>query len=487
MPQTAVKHFIVGGGSIGLLWASWIRQTYPKYPICLLLRKRNEKQDGQQQDSSSRELNVILRRSENVINEIKQQQLVWQQNPVPKAQYDTQLTDESTDERCSTENTVGRRIQHHFVIGDSDGMCNQNDICFLNMSDFHRQPLSKNSEQEENRVYCEDVCVSIPYEFITRTNKVEITKAQIPIETLIVATKSYQAKNAVESLLYRFSTTATTITPHVNRLRIIVLCNGAFAVREELTQLFVETAKKTAMQMPLIYVATTTHGAYRIVEHQQTVVVHAGYGQTFLEENQEDDDPQIINGIQQLWKDCSLNCSRVISRQEMNEELWNKLAVNCIINPLSVMNNCCTNGQIVNAPNYSTISKGVLHEIATVYYYSTLNITTLTQRNNELGERAQAEEDHNAKILKIVKSMEQYVAIVLKQTAKNYSSMVQDIQALSSFSSTLDSNLDSKNVPKTEIQYLNGYIVQKGQRYNIKCPMNQYLLESILQIEQQAQ
>ena len=58
--------------------------------------------------------------------------------------------------------------------------------------------------------------------------------------------------------------------------KIIVLCNGALSVRDELS--------KILDNIPLV-LATTTHGAYREEHEKEHFLVHVGVGKTFVEED----------------------------------------------------------------------------------------------------------------------------------------------------------------------------------------------------------
>ena len=85
-----------------------------------------------------------------------------------------------------------------------------------------------------------------------------------PIQNLIVTTKAYAATAAVSSVLDRLDTNGATI---------ILLCNGAFSVRDEIRKMLKSNQNRNVE----LILATTTHGAYQEQsEDEMYHVVHAG-------------------------------------------------------------------------------------------------------------------------------------------------------------------------------------------------------------------
>jgi len=253
------------------------------------------------------------------------------------------------------------------------------------------------------------------------------------LETLLVTTKSYQAKDAVQTILEH-----STIRPS----RIILLCNGALSVREELLPLV------RAKNIPLI-LATTTHGAYRegALEDENTspCVVHAGVGQTFLQEEAAD--------IIEAWNIAGLNCT-TLSLSEMELFLWKKLAANAVINPLTALFGC-KNGELLLEPSFFELQHELLHEISLIAQASL----------QERGETDESPLTSSTTTTTNEESLRQFVQKVIENTRENKSSMFQDM-------------LLGK---KTEIDHLNGYIVRKGRTFGIECPANEDIVSRILE------
>jgi 2-dehydropantoate 2-reductase len=263
-----------------------------------------------------------------------------------------------------------------------------------------------------------------------------------PIHNLIVTTKSYQALQAVESVL-----------PYGSVQRIILLCNGALSVKVELEDYLINQPATTlgTAQQPKLILATTTHGAYRqeIDENNSDIsiqtVTHAGFGKTFIENS--------LGGINigNLWNDVGLNCN-ILSSQQMQELLWKKLAANCVINPLTAIFRC-TNGELLSEPSFPILQQEILDEVASVVE------RTIERNGNNLDRKFTIENP-------FVMELRNFVVQVIEETRLNKSSMYQDIL--------------SKR--QTEIDHLNGYIVRKGREVGVECPTNEDIYHRIKQL-----
>ncbi|GIU04666.1 2-dehydropantoate 2-reductase [Shewanella sp. c952] len=120
--------------------------------------------------------------------------------------------------------------------------------------------------------------------------------------------------------------------------------------------------------------------------------------------------------------------------------LWQKLAINVAINPLTAIHNC-RNGELA-AEQYRNI---------------------ITAAVTELVQVAAAES-----IVLDLEGLLTRVYQVIELTASNYSSMHQDVQ----------------HQRKTEIEAINGFIVLMASRHTIRAEINQQLFASITALEQ---
>jgi 2-dehydropantoate 2-reductase len=224
-----------------------------------------------------------------------------------------------------------------------------------------------------------------------------------PIQRLLLACKAYDAEAAVAQLAPRL----------VPGAELILLQNG------------LGSQDRVALQVPQArcILASSTEGAFRERDFR---VVFAGHGHTWLGDPREPTPPAWLNELEQsgIVHDWSLD---ILGR------LWRKLALNCAINPLTVLHDC-RNGGLREHPA----------EIASLC----AELGELLQR---CGQAAAAHELHEE------------VLRVIQATAANYSSMHQDVS----------------QGRRTEIAYLLGYACAAAQRHALTLPHLQALHERL--------
>lgn len=220
-----------------------------------------------------------------------------------------------------------------------------------------------------------------------------------PIHRLLVACKAYDAQSAIAQLHPRLAPDA----------ELILLQNG------------LGSQDAVAAQVPLarcIY-ASSTEGAFREGDWR---VVFAGHGYTWLGDAGHPTPPLWLDdlqaaGIPHDW------ASDILTR------LWRKLALNCAINPLTVLYQCRNGGLQAHACEVATLC------------------AELAELLECCGQPAAAQDLHNE------------VQRVIQATAANYSSMHQDVA----------------NHRRTEISYLLGYACQAAARHQLVLPHLQQL------------
>ena len=226
-----------------------------------------------------------------------------------------------------------------------------------------------------------------------------------PIDYLLVTVKAQDTLAALESIHHR-----------LHEASILVLMQNGMGIVEQISPAF------PALN---IILGTSTHGAYRIAPFQ---VVHAGVGETWLgpgtaliTKNQVMHD---LGAWGAQWDDDILT------------RLWDKLAVNCAINPLTALLQC-KNGDLLQLPNKHDLLKRICDETAEVM--------------------------HGLGLKRTPKALFETVCRVATATAENYSSMCQDI----------------RHHRSTEIAYLNGYLLKQAERLGLDLPCNRMLVELI--------
>lgn len=230
-------------------------------------------------------------------------------------------------------------------------------------------------------------------------------------DLILVTVKAWQVEQALAPVI-------KYIDPNC---MLMLMHNGMGAVDSILSQV---------NHLPVL-LATTSHGAYRPSPQQ---VLHTGQGRTQ------------IGGYNELGKRCTFICD-VFNHalpmcewfDDIEQALWQKLTVNCAINPLTALENC-KNGQL-GEPRYQADISAVIKEAAAVMQAEGLNAD--------------------------LNSLTHTVQHVITATANNFSSMQQDVFY----------------TRKTEIDFITGYLLKRAQHHGIAAPVNQRLYQAIKQQE----
>ncbi|WP_246069440.1 ketopantoate reductase family protein [Marinobacter piscensis] len=179
-----------------------------------------------------------------------------------------------------------------------------------------------------------------------------------------------------------------------------------------------------------VLAASTTEGANR---PSPDVLVHAGAGDTWVGALTASAADHTASVVKQLAE----TGLRVHSVDNILERLWQKLVVNAGINPFTALLDC-PNGDILASALYQQNIDGLCSEISALLEAETSEAVA----SEALRERIEA---------------------VARNTASNTSSMRADVMT----------------GRKTEIGFINGYLVQCGKRHGIATPVNQMLTERV--------
>lgn len=194
-----------------------------------------------------------------------------------------------------------------------------------------------------------------------------------------------------------------------------------------------EAVAKSLPSRQVIVAMLTTHGCLR---NAPLTITHTGLGQS---------DIGLLSGELNLFQQTQL-CSllnnalpQVTFHQYIIQKQWLKLAINCVINPITAINNI-ENGE-VNNEKFTKQINSLLNEIVEVSQVEKINLVF---------------DDLKATVQRVAQS-----------TAKNSSSMRSDFLAGRA----------------TEIDYINGYIHRLGQKNNIATPENTRLWQQVLNLK----
>ncbi len=248
---------------------------------------------------------------------------------------------------------------------------------------------------------------SFPLSIAGRT---ELTNAQV----IVICVKSYQVKTALHSIHSLISDNA-----------FIILTHNGLGTFEEISHLL----KPTQCLLTLLL----TQGARKISDYH---IEHTGMGDTDLglifgqlTATKQD---QLVDYFQQ-------GLHQVYWQENIQQAQWKKLAINCVINPLTALGNI-PNGHI----NKHVYQEKVRQLISEVVHVAAKEEVTLSESS----------------LLKLINN-------VAHNTENNTSSMRADIMANR----------------RTEIDYINGYVHRLGEKHQLATPNNTQLWLDIKALE----
>ncbi|BES71837.1 putative 2-dehydropantoate 2-reductase [Marinobacter nanhaiticus D15-8W] len=178
-----------------------------------------------------------------------------------------------------------------------------------------------------------------------------------------------------------------------------------------------------------ILAASTTEGAYIDAAGE---LIHAGRGQTWVGALNECAHSHVATAAEQLGR----SGLEVSVDKDVEDRLWQKLAINAGINPFTALLDC-SNGEILGHDYFEERIGAVCHEVS--------------QLMHAVGRTAHPEE------------LEARVRDVARRTAANSSSMRQDI----------------RSGRPTEVDMMNGFIARESESLGLPAPVNRALTEAV--------
>lgn len=270
---------------------------------------------------------------------------------------------------------------------------------------FQLKLLSSNTGFQKNQTLTFNTLSGQQFQIpLNHANEKDIENADI----ILVCVKSYQVAEALEKI------------PVLKSGAVIILCHNGLGT---LTDEIIEKSSDNSIFAMLI-----SHGCRRDSEVE---ITHTGEGEIELGLSQGQlklkEKTKILNllnsAMSARWQD------------DIKDKQWKKLAVNCVINPLTAIHDV-TNGDIL-LPKFSKEIDGILEEFIAV------------AKANEITFNFQ---DLKKEVLKVAEA-----------TRKNCSSMRADI-------------LNSR---RTEIDFINGFIAQNADKAKLHAPFNKHIVEQI--------
>jgi 2-dehydropantoate 2-reductase len=287
--------------------------------------------------------------------------------------------------------------------------------------------------------------------------KVEEPKEDDTIHNLIVTTKAAFTVNALANIKHRLAPTST----------ICFLQNGMGIIDEVNEKLFPNEQDRPNYMQGII-----THGVNVPPDMPERVrafyAVHAGHGTVALSlipsSRAKRTPKDLIRGSEdihdtqsELWADTSRYLLRTLTRTpvlcavgftptELLQLQLEKLAVNSVLNPLTV---------ILDARNGSILYNfAITRTMRLLLAETSLVIRSLPELQNipNVATRFSAQR------------LETLVVSVANTTRDNISSMLADV----------------RGGRQTEVEYINGYIVKRGEEIGIKCVVNYSTMQMVV-------
>ena len=230
-----------------------------------------------------------------------------------------------------------------------------------------------------------------------------------PFDKVLLPVKAFDIVAAVQQLLQLLSKDAQ-----------IVLCHNGMGTLEQVQALLLPTQG--------LWFASTTQGAYKPSPLQ---VRHTGFGET------------ILGACNHAARDSSAAIATELNKAlgplqqvpDITPYLWRKLAINCVINPLTALLQV-RNGELLQAQYQPQITQLLSEFVSVAQAYG--QQFSLTQ-------------------------LRQLIEKVQQTTAQNYSSMQQDVA----------------NQRRTELNAITGFLLQQAASLQIQLPAHQALYQQL--------
>lgn len=226
------------------------------------------------------------------------------------------------------------------------------------------------------------------------------------ISNLLVPLKSYD--------VLPFLTNVIELLEHKAQ---VILCHNGMGTIEQALKILPKTVN--------LYFCTSSHGVFK--KHRQACYAGTGDSRWKL----------IRKGNNSVFSNEQIN--RILPNanraDNLNLLLWQKLIINCAINPLTAIHKV-KNGELASLP-YQPLITAIVQEAVVVANACDIDV------------------DVSAMLIK--------VNHVIKQTAANTSSMLQDV-------------LNNK---PTEIEFITGYLLQQAKQQGVTVPTNTRLYQKV--------
>ncbi|KAJ2108628.1 2-dehydropantoate 2-reductase (Ketopantoate reductase) (KPA reductase) (KPR) [Coemansia sp. RSA 922] len=269
---------------------------------------------------------------------------------------------------------------------------------------------------------------------------------QSHIDKLVITTKAHDALQAYWSVRGSLNSKST----------VVLLQNGMGtyeAIQRELYPSPQQHQRELISEIPTFIIGTNANGCLRVSEDEFTTHHTAKVSCQFAVR------PSLLNPppplppstLDMLKALSSLPLgATIINWSDLHLQLLLKLAANAVISPVTALTGC-RNGYIVPPPLNGT------QQCADAGYYDSMRSYLSSACAEIAAVYARAHPHLHCELT--TQAIEEYVSHIAYSSARNRSSMLQDIDA----------------GRQTEAEWINGYLVRLGQQHGVPTPVNTLL------------
>ncbi|PYH40702.1 ketopantoate reductase family protein [Aspergillus saccharolyticus JOP 1030-1] len=257
-----------------------------------------------------------------------------------------------------------------------------------------------------------------------------------PIQCLIVTVKASATLAALQSIHHRLNRQST----------VCLLQNGLGQIEQLNAQLFPHPDTRPTYISGImrlgVYLRAPFDAVLAGMTGSVTVGIVGGHGAARSAESSESASTRYL--LDRLTESPILSCTEAPWTELFQAQLL-KLSANCIINPLTALLDV-RNGALLHNLEVLPLQRQLLHEVSQVF-----------QRLPALQSHPDAQQQFSSA------SLEASLVSVIQQTASNSSSMREDLH----------------KGRATEIEFINGWVVQQGEKLGVDCSANRLLRQLI--------
>ncbi|KAK3307705.1 ketopantoate reductase PanE/ApbA C terminal-domain-containing protein [Chaetomium strumarium] len=313
---------------------------------------------------------------------------------------------------------------------------------------FHRESLNWEWKQSGQTIQCRMVGeheFRLPLLDGFKVDNITTPRPQAPptIKYLIVATKAPATAAAVAAIKHRLSRDSQILFVH----------NGLGVIDEVTDKVFPDAKTRPYYWAGVCEAGIHGAGPFQIIQAGKGPLLFGRSGARSCE--RADDSHPMSNDMsfarRLLWTRRALD-ARLLNSDQLVRKQLQKLVVNSVINPLTALYRC-RNGDVFTRKEGQQLFDALVEEAGPVVRA----LLGISDGHGRLGNSDFSDD-----------GLRRHVNRIATLTAGNRSSMLQDIEARR----------------KTEIDYINGYLVRQAKKLGLPCAHHERIVQQIKELEE---